>query len=154
PAERLGFSWIRWLGPALVLVAPAACSAERAAPTSGAAMHEAAVVSDTAPVESEPGQAAAVIGRKLIRTARLELLVEDYAQARAQVARLLAAGRGFLSDAGGRPLGSYRCGRLTLRVPANARDRALVARGAPGRVEHESRATEDVTRQYVDTGAR
>lgn len=154
--ERLGLSWIPWLVPALVLVAPAACSAERAAPTSGAAMQEAAMVADQAEAEpgSQAGQPAAAVGRKLVRTARLELLVEDYARARARVEGFLAEVGGFLSDAEVSHHGSYRSGRLTLRVPAHSLDRALAALRALGRVEHESLATEDVTRQYVDTDAR
>jgi hypothetical protein len=161
---------LSWFLPALLVVVPVACSADRGfslakseeapamapmAPPSG----EASSTTDAIPTEeSKPGgqagQPAASVGRKLIRTARLNLLVEDYDTARPAVERILGSVGGVISDAEVSHYGEYRQATVTLRVPAEALDRTLVELRALGKVEHETLGTEDVTRQYVDTDAR
>ena len=161
-----------WFCPALFLlflpflIGPAACSADRGfslakseeAPAMAMApAPEAATSAEPATVPGEPGQAAqpaANVGRKLIRTARLDLLVEDYDIARPAVERILGAVGGVISDAEVSHYGAYRRATVTLRVPAEALERTLRELRAIGKVEHETLGTEDVTRQYVDTDAR
>jgi hypothetical protein len=154
-----------WILPALFLVCligPAACSADRgssaleeAAPAMAPEAPTAADASSTPPGEpGQAGQPAANVGRKLIRTARLDLLVEDYDVARPAVERILGAVGGVISDAEVSHYGAYRRATVTLRVPAEALERTLIELRAIGKVEHETLATEDVTRQYVDTDAR
>jgi hypothetical protein len=154
-----------WFLSALLLVAPA-CAADRsfslakseeapmAAPASTAPAGEATAADEKPGEPGQAGQPAASVGRKLIRTARLDLLVEDYDAARPAVERILAAVGGVISDAEVHHYGEYRSASVTLRVPAEALDRTLVELRAIGKVEHETLGTEDVTRQYVDTDAR
>lgn len=146
-----------WLLSALVLSIPAACSAERG--FSMAKEAPAPVSSADAPAsppaeEEAPGQPAAAVGLKLIRTARLDLLIEDYDAARPALERILAGVGGMISDAEISHYGQYLSANLTLRIPAESLDRVLGELRALGKVEHEGLGTEDVTRQYVDTDAR
>ncbi|ACY15610.1 DUF4349 domain-containing protein [Haliangium ochraceum] len=97
---------------------------------------------------------AAALGRKLIRTARLSLMVEDYDQVRPALEALLARAGGLISDAEVNHYSSHRNASLTLRVPAEQLDQILEELRAFGRVDSEALGTEDVTRQYVDTAAR
>lgn len=149
--------WIRSLiCLAAVLLDAGACAAERE-PGPGAVAKQ---MAPAEAVDSESGgdgsaaAPAAAIGRKRIRTARMDLLIEDYDQARPAIERLLARVGGVLSDASVQHYSQHRSAELTLRVPAGALDRALRDLRALGKVENESLATEDVTRQYVDTDAR
>lgn len=157
-----------WLLSALVLSTPAACSADRsfslAKGEAEPAMAPAAAADSPAGNEMAPGQApaspgpdgqpAAAVGLKLIRTAQLDLLIEDYAVARPAIDRILAAAGGILAGAEINNYGQYLSASLTLRVPAESLDRVLAELRALGKVEHEGLGTEDVTRQYVDTDAR
>jgi Domain of unknown function (DUF4349) len=148
-----------WILSALVLSTPAACSADRgfslskeAAPASV----EEALPADpsSAPAPGQDGQPAAAVGLKLIRTAQIDLLIEDYAVARPAIERILAAAGGMLSGADISHYSQFLTASLTLRVPAESLDRVLAELRALGKVEHEGLGTEDVTRQYVDTDAR
>lgn len=151
-----------WLLSALVLSTPAACSADRgfslakneAAPASAASVE--APAEDQAPGQApgQDGQPAAAVGLKLIRTAQLDLLIEDYDVARPAIERILAAAGGMLSGADISHYGAFLSASLTLRVPAESLDRVLAELRALGKIEHEGLGTEDVTRQYVDTDAR
>ncbi|HWN66507.1 MAG TPA: DUF4349 domain-containing protein, partial [Haliangium sp.] len=151
-----------WLLPALVLSIPAACSADRSfSLAKSESAPAAAPVADTALEEAAPGQApgpdgqpAAAIGLKLIRTAQLDLLIEDYDVVRPALERILATAGGLLSGADISHYGTFLSASLTLRVPAESLDRVLAELRALGKVEHEGLGTEDVTRQYVDTDAR
>lgn len=167
---------LRWFLLALILAVPAACSADRGfslakseeapamspamAPAMEASTPTGAVAGGGEAVEAKPGepgqagQPAANVGRKLIRTARLDLLIEDYDTARPAIERILGAVGGVISDAEVSHYGEYRSATVTLRVPAEALERTLVELRAIGKVEHEMLGTEDVTRQYVDTDAR
>lgn len=163
---------LRWFLLALFLAVPTACSADRGfslakseeapamAPAMEASAPTGAVSGGGDAMEAKPGdpgqtgQPAASVGRKLIRTARLDLLIEDYDTARPAVERILGAVGGVISDAEVSHYGEYRRATVTLRVPAEALERTLVELRAIGKVEHEILGTEDVTRQYVDTDAR
>jgi hypothetical protein len=149
-----------WLLSALVLSTPAACASKDAeAPLAAAisaadapAGNEAAPA--TPPAPGADGQPAAAVGLKLIRTAQLDLLIDDYAVARPAIERILAAAGGILAGAEINHYGQYLSASLTLRIPAESLDRVLAELRALGKVEHEGLGTEDVTRQYVDTDAR
>ena len=99
---------LSWFLLALFLAVPAACSADRGfslakseeapamAPMAPAMETSTPTSANSAPagtVEGVPGQAvqpAANVGRKLIRTARLDLLIEDYDTARPAIEREFA----------------------------------------------------------------
>lgn len=143
--------FFRWLVPALAL--STACLADR---SSSGAMEEAPMAAEaaSAPVPGQDGQPAAAVGRKLVRSARLDLLIEDYAATRPAIERILAAVGGMLTEAEIGHYGRSVSASLVLRVPAESLDRVLGELRALGKVEHEGLGTEDVTRQYVDTDAR
>lgn len=155
-----------WFLLALFLAVPAACSADRGfslakseeamAPAMAPAMDPSTADAPAgAPGEQgQAGQPVANVGRKLIRTARLDLLIEDYDTARPAIERILGAVGGVISDAEVRHYGTFRSASVTMRVPAEALERTLLELRAIGKVEHETLGTEDVTRQYVDTDAR
>jgi hypothetical protein len=147
-----------WLLSALVLSTPAACASKEAAEAPLAASMSAAdapAANEAAPATpGADGQPAAAVGLKLIRTAQLDLLIEDYDVARPAIDRILAAAGGILAGAEINHYGQYLSASLTLRIPAESLDRVLAELRALGKVEHEGLGTEDVTRQYVDTDAR
>jgi hypothetical protein len=154
-----------WLLSALVLSTPAACASDRGFSLSKSEAEPAMAPAADAPAGNEAppgapvvpgadGQPAAAVGLKLIRTAQIDLLIEDYAVARPAIDRILAAAGGMLSGADISHYGQFLSASLTLRVPAQSLDRVLAELRALGKVEHEGLGTEDVTRQYVDTDAR
>jgi hypothetical protein len=153
-AREVAMRRLWWLVFALVLSTPA-CSADRSfsagEPAPAATSVPAVAGEDPAAGGDQP---AAAVGLKLIRTARLDLLIEDYDAARPALERILAAAGGMISDAEISHYGAYLSAALTLRVPAESLDRVLRELRALGKVEHEGLGTEDVTRQYVDTDAR
>jgi hypothetical protein len=106
------------------------------------------------------GGAASVVppraahGRKLVRTATVELLVVDYDAARPKLDAAVAESGGFTSTAEVRNESNYRVVHLVVRVPSERFD-ALLERVRPlGRVRHETLATEDVSATYFDADAR
>ncbi len=94
------------------------------------------------------------VERKLLRTARLSLQVDDVAVAAAAVAKTLDALGGYVAaeesnDYEGRYL------TMSLRVPSDRLDTMMsVATGLAERVEQRSVAVVDATTQYVDVAAR
>ncbi|MER6991574.1 DUF4349 domain-containing protein [Saccharopolyspora hirsuta] len=88
--------------------------------------------------------------REVIRTAELDLEVDDVAGASAEVRRRTEAVGGHLEQEN-----SYRTSTtLTLRIPAAELDRALSDLSALGRVTSRSQQAQDVTDQLVDTRSR
>ncbi|NOT35024.1 MAG: DUF4349 domain-containing protein [Candidatus Eisenbacteria bacterium] len=94
------------------------------------------------------------VGRRLIRSADLTLVVANLDSTRAEVERLAAAMQGFVAAANVGRQNGLPFGSLTLRVPV-ARLDALVAqlRGLALRVERESQSTQDVTDPFVELEA-
>jgi uncharacterized protein DUF4349 len=98
---------------------------------------------------------AAVIDRKLVRTAALELTVKSPADAAENIRHLAENMGGYLESAQIGGTKDAPIADITIRVPAarfeevKAQIRTLVAR-----VESEKTDAQDVTRQYVDMEAR
>ncbi len=94
--------------------------------------------------------------RAVISTGQVSLRPESISKARAEVMRLVSSWGGTVadeqttSDQGGRVVEST----LTLRVPTARFAEALDAFGKLGKVEHQSRTSEDVTTKVIDTDAR
>jgi hypothetical protein len=94
-------------------------------------------------------------GLFIARTATVHLLVADVDQARAVLERQLASRQGYISRldvTGERP--AARTLVATVKVPTDQVDATLAVIRSLGRVQDESRGSEDVTAQSVDLDAR
>ena len=96
--------------------------------------------------------------RKVIRSAELDLVVEDVSRASRQARDLVADHGGYLSSSSARTLSEDdERAELDFQVPADAfepvmnelRDSRYVVR-----VEHEATSSQDVTEEFVDLGSR
>lgn len=102
-----------------------------------------------------PDAAAVAPNRKIIRSVRLEIEVEEMTIARDAAGRLAAELGGFLSDAGFQGLASDRPrGQMVLRVPAERVETAIAALRELGELRAETLGSQDVTQQYLDTETR
>jgi hypothetical protein len=94
-------------------------------------------------------------GLLIARTATVHLLVADVDQARAVLERQLGSNQGYVSRlavTGERP--AARALVATVKVPTDQIDATLAVIRSLGRVQDESRGSEDVTAQSVDLDAR
>jgi hypothetical protein len=94
-------------------------------------------------------------GPMIVRTAELALVTREFDQAREAIERTLRQRHGYVGQLNvNAPAGAGRTLTATLRVPADQCDAVLNELKKLGRVERESQAGEDVTKQYVDLSAR
>lgn len=155
---------LRAMRPEVAGIAPE--QALRRAPQSGA---------PTAPVPASPeapGRAAAPLapppaatdvartpaglpaGRQIVRTAHVQLAVDDFeASTRALIAIAEGAG-GFVASSSSSQMGRAPEGAFTLRVPAASFPRVLLDVERLGTVETRRIGGQDVTEEFVDLGAR
>jgi hypothetical protein len=94
-------------------------------------------------------------GLLIARTATVHLVVADVDQARTAVERQVASHQGYVSHmevSGERP--AARTLVTTVKVPTDQIDATLAVIRSLGRVQDESRGSEDVTAQSVDLDAR
>lgn len=105
-----------------------------------------------------PGAPAAppqTAGPMIVRSAELALVTKEFDKAREAIKRTLRQHHGYAGQLNvNAPAGAGRTLTATLRVPADEFDAALTELKKLGRVERESQSGEDVTKQYVDLGAR
>jgi hypothetical protein len=98
----------------------------------------------------------APMSRAVVSTGEVALHPESMSRARAEVLRLVASWGGTVaeeqtsSDRGGVIVEST----MTVRVPAPRFDEAMDAFARLGKVEHQSRSSEDVTTAVIDNDAR
>lgn len=112
-------------------------------------------VGGAARVDTAPAPAADVtVNLKLIRSARLEILILDYDASKAKLLEIVKKAGGYISDVNLHTEQEYKIANLALRVPAQNFDNALDELRKLGRVVGESLETEDITTTYVDTDAR
>jgi len=91
----------------------------------------------------------------IVRTAALELTVQDFGKARGRLDEILARHRGYLGGLQiSTPSNHGRVLNGVLRVPVGQMDSALTELKGLGRVDAESQNGEEVTAQYVDLQAR
>jgi hypothetical protein len=130
------------------------------------ALDELRTTSVPAAVEAPAGMAVGGVSRSQVeavlqadrspviaRTSRLRLLVEDLDASRLELERIARDINGFIGDIVVNSQGA-RSVRATLRVPADALDRAMDALRRMGKILEESRQAEDVTEQSLDIDAR
>lgn len=103
---------------------------------------------------AEPALAA--LERKIIYTANVDLVVEDFTPAAAQVDALVKRFNGFIANskvAGA--AGESRSGEWTLRIPVANFDAFLqAAQGSLGEVRSVARDSRDVSEEFYDVEAR
>ncbi|GAA0505427.1 lipoprotein [Saccharopolyspora subtropica] len=102
---------------------------------------------DTAQSTTKPGPLAP---RQVVRTADVDIEVDDVAAAEDAVRRVSVAAGGFLQQVNSRAASTT----LVARVPAGKLDQVLVEISQLGRVTSRDVRAEDVTDQLVDTGSR
>ena len=106
--------------------------------------------------ESEGSQrSSAIDNRKIIYSANLQLVVEDFDPVESAIRSLVKKHGAFIADAtmGARNT-QKRSGTWTIRTPADRFDDFLTGAGEIGVVVSRSRNSQDVTEEYVDIQAR
>ncbi|MBN2492402.1 MAG: DUF4349 domain-containing protein [Planctomycetes bacterium] len=100
-------------------------------------------------------EADALPQRKLIRTAEIDLLVDNAEAASDRVSQLARTFGGFVSESSMHTRGHRTGAHLVLRIPVAKFDEAIVAlKGLAHEVSRVDIAAEDVTDRYVDIEAR
>lgn len=117
--------------------APVAVSASTAAPGLDRKLN--------APVETH---------RKVIHTGRVELIVDTFDTARAQLEAVVAAAGGYIDAADINHGELVHMARLVVRVPAEGYSDVIAKLAGIGQIASESTSAVDVTDQYVDVAAR
>jgi len=137
---------------------PMAFAPEREAPM------EAAMMDDSGGMEMALAEEAVAAGelpeakaleRKIIYTAELNLVVEDFTPVPAEVENLIKQFDGYIarSNLYGSP-GRPRTGSWTIRVPADRFKDFLAAARKIGEVRNESSDSQDVSEEFYDLQAR
>jgi hypothetical protein len=141
--------WVLVLG----LLAGLGCSQRGDAPVSEkAAQAPAGQFKEEA---ANPAQGKEAVARKIIYKAQVELIVEDFEKASADLLRLVKERPGAYvakSDVQGTP-GAPRLGVWTVRVPVDHFDAFLAAVGGLGELRHSSTDSQDITDSYYDLQA-
>lgn len=93
--------------------------------------------------------------RKIIRTGRVELVVQAYEAARAKIEALLAASHGYIDSTNvNHHAGEVSDATLVVRIPADGIGSILPKLREIGEIVSESTSASDITEQYVDVEAR
>jgi hypothetical protein len=93
--------------------------------------------------------------RKIIYTAEVHLVTEDFERTEAGVPKLIKQHGGYISEGGvQRTYGDGRTGRWVARVPVDRFDAFLDALPTLGVTEHRSQRAVEVTEEFVDLQAR
>lgn len=110
----------------------------------------------TAPHPQEKSQAAdAVDKRKIIYEAKLQLVVDDFANVPATVTSLVNRHDGFIAQSDvGSMQGRSRSGSWKIRIPVEKYQDFLNASGEVGQTESLSQNAADVSEQFYDAQAR
>jgi hypothetical protein len=126
----------------------------RNAPESRLASEETGPAGAQEKPEAAPEQAKAA-PRRIIYTAQLEVLVDDFDQAQADLVGLVKERDGYVakSDVRGTP-GTPRSGTWTVRVPAARFEEFLSVVARLGELRHSTTDSNDITDAYYDLQAR
>jgi hypothetical protein len=109
----------------------------------------------TTPANGKAIEKKPVDTRKVIRTGRVELTVENYDAARAKLDAAVAAAGGYIDST---QVDRHKVGVSTavivIRIPADNFGSVIPSLGQIGDVTNESTSASDITDQYVDTAAQ
>ncbi len=112
-------------------------------------------MNDRVAAASESVAVEEIAGPMIVRTASLAVVVKDFDAGREALDNLLRAHHGYAGQLTvTTPQNAGRTLTATLQVPSDQIDAVLAELKKLGRVEQESQAAEEVTRQYVDLTAR
>lgn len=93
--------------------------------------------------------------RKIVYTAYMDLVVENFEQVRSQVDELVAQYGGFVADSNFQgSSGSSRSGKWTIRIPVKQYGDFLSAAADLGELESQRTTSREVTEEYYDVEAR
>jgi len=93
--------------------------------------------------------------RKVIRTGKLDLVVDDYDATHAKLEALLNAAGGYIdSTQVAHREGAVGAATIVVRIPSEQFATVIPKLRTLGEIESESTAAEDITDQYVDLSAR
>jgi uncharacterized protein DUF4349 len=93
--------------------------------------------------------------RKVIRTGKLDLVVDDYDATHAKLEALLNAAGGYIdSTQVAHREGAVGAATIVVRIPSEQFATIIPKLRTLGEIESESTAAEDITDQYVDLSAR
>lgn len=107
------------------------------------------------PESGEPLPAEGEVTRKIIYTADVELVVEDFSGVPAEVEALANKFDGYVKNSSMTgTTGAQRSGRWTIRVPVDRYEPFLDAVLALGELRRRSSDAQDVTEEYYDVQAR
>jgi hypothetical protein len=106
------------------------------------------------PAPGQPAEAGKPVPRKIIFTATVDVVVEDFGDAADRVQELTQANDGYVanSEVRGSP-GTPRTGNWTLRVPVDHFADFLKALTALGEVRRNALESDDITDKYYDLAA-
>jgi hypothetical protein len=123
----------------------------RESPRAGAPPDVAGAVKREAALEA----AAEPVARKIVYTANVDVVVDDFEGAVEQMRRLIREHNGYIakSDVVGSP-GVPRSGTWTLRVPVDRFEDFLKAVSSLGELRRNATDSEDITDKYYDLEAR
>lgn len=129
------------------------CQAKREAREESAEIQPAAAQAPQTLASSE--QARGATERKIVRTAQLELIVDDTRDVLGKVTALVLEIDGYVADSQQWKLEDQLRARLTVRVPSEQLQSFLVrARALAREVQLENVTGQDVTEEYVDLQAQ
>ncbi len=101
------------------------------------------------------GKGAATLPRKIIYTAQVTLVVEDFDETESRIDELVKRFGGYLSESNvNRTQGAQRSGKWVARIPVDQFDEFLSAVVEIGVPENRQTNAQDVTEEYVDLEAR
>jgi hypothetical protein len=93
--------------------------------------------------------------RKIIYTAQVELVTEDFSTAELGIPKLIRTHGGYVSEGEvQRTSGEWRTGRWVARVPVDRFDDFIDALSTLGIPEHRSQKAQEVTEEFVDLQSR
>lgn len=126
-------------------------SASESPPASAGSVEAAGEIAD--PVDATAGPAN--VKPRIIYTADVRLVADDFAKAAEQLKALVEEVEGYVASASlDRSSGERRSGSWTVRVPVAAYERFLASLDSIAFVESRDQRSEDVTMEYVDVEAR
>lgn len=154
---------MRWWLFSLVVAAALGCGAASKSPTRPPSAGEAAAPMSATTEKAMPGTegkskpvppGTAAQGRKIIHTATVELVVENFDPVQAQVEAVVRQFDGYVarSNVSGLP-GRPRSGQWTVRVPVARYEGFLAAVRELGEVQNVTSDSKDVTEEYYDVEA-
>ncbi|NLW06704.1 MAG: DUF4349 domain-containing protein [Clostridia bacterium] len=105
-------------------------------------------------IDSYASIEAALIDRKVIRNADINISVKDIQEATRRVTQMLTAAGGIVSDSSIYRDGDRLQATMQLRLPANRFEEFILELEELGEITHQRIYSEDVTEEFIDLEAK